>query len=96
MDYKKEILRQMETLTRWETMSEIKGNLDDISRGWDQILYEDGRYYKYDYARKHSYPEEYGDELTGEELKKYLALREVKEGLDSGKIKAGVSKSIEL
>ncbi len=77
MNYKSKILKQAEGMLYEEIMSELSRNIKSITKGWDTVISQNGRYYLYDYERKHSYDEEYGREIKGEELNKYLALKEL-------------------
>lgn len=93
--YVKKILEQIKALTYGESMSELSRNIKNITMDWDGISKKDGKYYFYDYPRNHRRAE-YGDEVKGEELNKYLALKEVYDDLLFNKVKAGVDKKIKL
>lgn len=96
MDYKQQILSQIKDMTYGEIMSELRRNIRLIIGSWDTVSNKNGKYYLYDYERKHSYKEEYGREIKGDELKKYLALKSLYDEFLFGRRDIQSSKSIVL
>lgn len=94
MDGMRNILKQQfineinnEGYSRRDALGHLRNEFNRMKNGWDAIIFENERYHFYDYARKHSCGEEYGRELTIEEINKYKVLEQLIEDFDKGVVK---------
>lgn len=84
--WEKQFLQEIKGKTYGEAMQHLSRVEKDILVGWDSITPKDGKYYYYDHERKHRSKEEYGSEVVGENLNRYLAATKLQEDLMQNRI----------
>lgn len=77
--WEKQFRQEIKNKTYAESLKHLGEIEKEILGSWDSVVNKNGRYYLYDYERSHRSKEEYGKEIYGETLNRYLAAKKIQE-----------------